>query len=90
LCIGVAASERASNTVSAKRKRQADVYVFCLLSHKAKATVCPLNLDQWEFYVLSTNQLNNLVGEQKTITLDSLRELNTRFSTRGGREPTHL
>jgi hypothetical protein len=37
--------------------------------------VCPLKLDQWEFYVLSTNRLNNLVGEQKTITLASLLKL---------------
>ena len=35
----------------------------------------PLNLDQWEFYVLSTNRLNNLVGEQKTITLARLLKL---------------
>lgn len=37
--------------------------------------VGPLNLDQWEFYVLSTNRLNNLVGEQKTITLANLLKL---------------
>jgi len=67
--------DAASNTVSAERKRQADVYVFCLLKHMDKSTACPLNLDQWEFYILSTNRLNNLVGEQKTITLASLLEL---------------
>jgi hypothetical protein len=64
--------DAATNTVAAERKRQADVYVFCLLKHTDKATVCPLNLDQWDFYVLSTNRLNNLVGEQKTITLANL------------------
>jgi hypothetical protein len=67
--------DAATNTVSAERKRQANVYVFCLLKHMNKATVCPLNLDQWDFYVLSTNRLNNLVGEQKTITLASLLKL---------------
>jgi hypothetical protein len=67
--------DAATNTVSAERKRQADVYVFCLLKHMDKATVSPLNLDQWEFYVLSTNRLNNLLGEQKTITLVSLLKL---------------
>lgn len=64
-----------TNTVSAERKWQADVYVFCLLKHMNKATVYPLNLDQWEFYILSTNRLNNLVGEQKTITLINLLKL---------------
>lgn len=67
--------DAASNTVSAERRRQADVYVFCLLAHTHKPTVCPLNLDQWEFYILSTKRLNNLVGDQKTITLASLLKL---------------
>lgn len=48
------------------------MFVFCVLAHKDKATVDPLNLDQWDFYVLSTNRLNAEVGEQKTITLGSL------------------
>ena len=68
--------DAATNTVSAERKRQADVYVFCLLKHMDKATVSPLNLDQWEFYVLSTNRLNNLIDQQKTIRQASLLKLN--------------
>lgn len=64
-----------TNTISAERKRQADVYVFCLLKHTDKATVNPLNLDQWEFYVMSTNRLNNLVGNQEEITLGPLLKL---------------
>jgi hypothetical protein len=43
--------------------------------YAAPDALCPLDLDQWEFYVLSTNRLNNLVGEQKTITLTSLLKL---------------
>ena len=35
----------------------------------------PLNLDQWKFYILSTNRLNNIVGKQKTIILASLLKL---------------
>jgi hypothetical protein len=52
------------------------VFVFCVLAHKDKATVDPLNLDQWDFYVLSTNRLNAEVGEQKSITLGSLLQRN--------------
>lgn len=55
--------------------RTADVYVFCLLKHKDKTTVNPLNLDQWEFYVVSTLQLNNDLGNQKSISLSVLRKL---------------
>jgi hypothetical protein len=65
-----------TNTNAAERKRQAEVFVFCLLAHKDKTTVDPLNLDQWDFYILSTNRLNAAVGEQKSITLESLRQLN--------------
>lgn len=65
-----------TNTNAAERKRQAEVFVFCVLAHKEKATVDPLNLHQWEFYVLSTNRLNAALGEQKSITLGSLLQRN--------------
>lgn len=41
-----------------EQRRQADVYVFCLLSHKDKSTVDPLDVTQWEFYLLPTATLN--------------------------------
>ena len=56
-------------------KRQADAYVFCLLAHKDQETIDPLNLSQWEFYVLPTSTLNEKVGNQKSITLSSLLRL---------------
>ena len=55
--------------------RSADVYVFCLLHHSDKLTVDPLNLDQWEFYVLATSELNNYERSQHSITLKSLKGL---------------
>jgi hypothetical protein len=61
-----------TNSYATERKRQSDVFVFCVLAHMDKSTVDPLNLDQWEFYVLSTNRLNVAVGEQKSVTLGSL------------------
>jgi len=54
---------------STEHKRQADVYVFCLLKHKDKSTLNPLNLDQWDFYIVPTTLLNELVPTQKTISL---------------------
>lgn len=56
-------------------KRQADIYVFCLLEHEDGATIDPLNLDQWEFYILPTSLLNKEFGKQKRISLKSLKEL---------------
>jgi len=56
--------------------RNSDVYIFCLLIHKDKNTLDPTNLDQWEFYILPTKTLNEKLGSQKTISLNSLRKLN--------------
>lgn len=65
-----------TNEYSSEFKRQSDVYVFCLLKHKDKETVDPLNLEQWEFYILKTQILNEKKGKQKTIGLNSLLKLN--------------
>jgi hypothetical protein len=65
----------ASNTYSEEAKRQSDVYVFCVLAHKDKETVDPLNLAQWDFYVLATRVLDEKLGEQKSISLSSLLKL---------------
>ncbi len=64
--------DHTTNTYSAERKRQADVYVFCVFKHTDKATANPLDLDQWDFYVLPTERLNAAVGEQTSVTLNSL------------------
>ncbi len=47
-----------------------------MLSHKDKKSVNPLNLSQWDFYILETKILNEKVKNQKTITLSSLLKLN--------------
>jgi len=52
--------------------RPSDLYVFCLLNHKDKKTVNPLNMDQWLFYVLSTNKINNIFKEKNSISLEKL------------------
>jgi len=65
-----------TNTYSSQRVRQSDIYVFCVLAHKDKPTIDPLNLEQWVFYILPTKTLNNMVGDQKSITLSSLKKLN--------------
>lgn len=56
-------------------KRHADVYVFCLLKHKNQETINPLQLEQWEFYVLPTFIIDNYERSQSSITINSLRKL---------------
>lgn len=64
-----------TNKLSEELKRQSDVYVFCLLAHKDKDTVDPLNLDQWRFFVLPRKVLDEKLGNQKTLGLNSLLSL---------------
>ncbi len=51
--------------------RPSDKYVFCLLKHIDQNTIDPMKLEQWEFYVVNTTEINKL-GNQKTISLGSL------------------
>jgi len=64
--------DSATNVQATEIKRQSDVYVFALLAHTDKATVDPLNVDQWQFYVVPTATLNARVRSQHSITLNSL------------------
>ena len=61
-----------TNRQAAVSERQAQVYVFALLAHQEKVTVDPLNIGQWQFYVLPTEVLNARTHSQHSITLPSL------------------
>jgi hypothetical protein len=65
-----------TNEWGTERKRQADIYVFCVLSHKDQNTLDPLNLDQWDFYILPASVLDTLSLTQKTLGLAALLKLN--------------
>ena len=52
-------------------KRNSDIYVFCLFGDKNKPSYDVMNLDQWRFFVIRTDELNKL-GEQKSIRLNPL------------------
>lgn len=67
--------DAATNTMADTASRSANVYVFAVHSHKDKATLDPLDADQWEFYVLPAAVLDERVPGQKTIALSSLLKL---------------
>ena len=67
--------DRETNKFDKEKKRQADVYVFALLFHKDKETVNPLDISQWEFFVLPTKVLDERERSQHSITLPSLKKL---------------
>ena len=54
---------------------RAQVYVFALLDSVERATVDPLDLDQWRFFVPETSKLEALVTEQRALTVPTLDEL---------------
>jgi hypothetical protein len=68
--------DASTNIFSPEIKRQADVYIFALLSHQDRATIDALNVAQWDFYVLLTSSLNTKSLSQKTISLGALQKLN--------------
>ena len=65
--------EAETNSLAEERKRQADPYVFFLLDHKEQATVDPLDLAPWTFFVISTERLNVELDNQKSVGLNALR-----------------
>lgn len=64
-----------TNQLSSELRRQADVYIFCLLDHREKATLDPMRLEQWKFYLLRSAVLDERHPSQKTISLASLLKL---------------
>lgn len=56
-------------------KRQSDVYVLCLLAHQDKRTVDPMDLDQWQFYVLPTQVLDRERAKKQQLSLRMLTRL---------------
>lgn len=65
-----------TNELSTELKRQADIYVFCILHHQEKHSINPLNLDQWTFYILRSSVLDEKLLIQKTLRLAGLLKLN--------------
>ena len=61
-----------TNILASEIKRQAKVYVFCLLTNADRTTINALDVDQWTFYVLSTSALNERYGNQKTLSLRAI------------------
>ena len=75
ISFGIAATrawDASTNARSDEVRRQANVYVFCLLDWRERATVDPLDLGQWHFYVLPTAVLNQSLPDSKSIGLSAL------------------
>jgi hypothetical protein len=65
-----------SNDYGDIKKRWSDYYIFCTLKNKDQNTLNPLDLEQWDFYVLETKILDEKKPNQKKIRLNPLLKLN--------------
>ena len=72
------------NTYEQTRKRQADVYVFCVFYCKEQDIANPLDIAQWEFHVLSSKKLDSTLPKQKTISLSSIKKLDAQKTDYAG------
>lgn len=64
--------DEATNIQEKEAKRQAFMYVLCLLSEKQREKVDPLNVDQWLFWAVPTRFFNERARSQHSITYNSL------------------
>lgn len=60
---------------SGERRRQAEVYVFCLLRYAHPTVPDPLDVEQWAFYVVAAETLERLLGEKRELTLNRLEKI---------------
>lgn len=64
-----------TNITSAEAQRAADVYVFCLHAHTELATIDPLDVSQWRFFVVPTFLIGDRLSTQKELGLSTLKRL---------------
>ena len=65
----------ATNRLDHEPKRQANVYVFAVLREESKESVNPLNVSQWDFYVVPTPVLDAGAGKTSNLSLALVRKL---------------
>ncbi|TCN20476.1 hypothetical protein [Mesobacillus foraminis] len=75
-----------TNKYSPDAKRNADIYVFCLLKETNPEIINTLDTSQWEFYVVPTHDLDHWYPQQKTISLSSLARIAEPVSYKGLQE----
>lgn len=56
-------------------ERQNDVYVFCLNIGETKEASNPLQLEHWRFWVVLTETINRLCGDNKKISLGKIKTI---------------
>jgi hypothetical protein len=61
--------DAATSTSHLESVRSADCYVFCLYPEQHQETAEPIQVPDWQFYVLATSVIDRTFGDQKTVGL---------------------
>lgn len=64
--------DAATNEYHDTAARRSDVYVFCLLKTEVQDSLDPLDVSQWDFFVLPASVFDEKTPKQKTIALEPL------------------
>jgi hypothetical protein len=72
--------DAASNTYAPVPGRPADIYVFALHAHQDRSSADPMDVAQWQFFVLRAAVLGERCATQKRIGLTALRALEPRVT----------
>jgi hypothetical protein len=56
----------------------ADIYVICYFTSEEHSAADPLNLDQWNFFVLDKKEVGEVLKKSKSISLKALNKMNKR------------
>jgi hypothetical protein len=73
----IAAKRSWSSTTGESSKepvRSSDVYVFCVHFEEVRDRCDPLDCGQWEFYVVPSSQIRQVFGNQKSVSLSTLKQ----------------
>ena len=68
-------------------QRRSEIYIFCLFAHTERSSADPLNLSQWQFYVVPTALINERCGNRRSISFPGITNLGVTSCTFNGIKP---
>lgn len=73
-----------TNVMEKEPKLHSDLYVICFFKTDSHDTADPLNLNQWEFFVLTREAIKKLLMHRKSISLGLLKKLGIKSTNADG------
>jgi hypothetical protein len=67
-----------TNVMEKRTSLNSDLYIICHFTAKQHTTANALDLDQWRFYVLEKNKVEDILKKAKSVTIENLRNMGVR------------